>query len=1135
MISPPSNLIILLYQLIKFLVNKRGLGNMAMYLRWLMVAAAFGLIACGGGQQSTPPSTLFRPLSPSQTGIEFENRLDYSEELNTYTFKNFYNGGGVGLGDFNNDGLVDIFFSGNLVGNRLYINEGNLKFTDATESSGLTSTGVWTTGVSIVDLNADGLLDIYLCKSGPPTKFKRHNELFINNGDATFTEKSKEYGLAFEGLSVHAGFFDYDRDGDLDCYLLNNSLRSIGGYDLRKDQRNVPDSLGGNKLLRNDSGEFKDVSKGAGIYTSAIGFGLGVTIGDINKDGWPDIYVSNDFFEKDYLYINNHDGTFSESIEKYMREISLGSMGADMADINNDGLPEIFVTEMLPESDERLKTTSQFESWEKYRRNVDMGYYHQFSRNVLQLNNGDGTFSEISRLAGVHATDWSWGALIFDMDNDGLKDIFVANGIFKDLLDQDYVNFGSDPDMIKRIVRREKNVITELIDAMPSNKVPNYAFQNNGDLTFTNKSGPWGLSVPSFSNGSSYGDLDNDGDLDLVLNNVNMPASVFENRSKELYPSNATLTFSLQGEVTNTSGIGAKIILKVNGKQFYQELSSMRGFMSCVDNQIHFGLGEIAEVDTARIEWPQGKVTLLTKLKVNQRIIVYEMDAKKENVELVDGNKKVNSIFGRLEIDGADFIHVENDFNDFDRDRLLFNMVSNEGPCMCTGDVNGDGLEDFYIGGAKDQAGGLFMQKSLGGFLKTNQGLFESDKGSEDTDCVFFDANSDGMLDLYVASGGTEFSNSSVVLLDRLYVNKRFGRLEKSHQLLPVSHAFESTSTAVPGDYDNDGDIDIFVGVRLAPSQYGVPVNGYVLNNDGKGNFQDVSKNIAPALEKLGLITDAKWADINGDGKDDLLVVGEWMPIKIFINEDRKLIDRTETFGLEGTNGWYNCIETGDLNGDGRIDFVVGNHGLNSRFKASAAEPVSLYLNDFDQNGNVEQVITQFNNGVSYPMVLRQDLLAQIPSLKKKFLHYSDYKGKVIADIFTTAQLAEATILDAFTFETAVWINQSNGVFKKVSLPINAQFSPVYSILVDDFDRDKKQDILLGGNLYRAKPETGIYDGSYGLLLKGDGIGNFASLTSIRSGVTIKGEIRALRKMNYRGKRILLVGKNNDKMEVLTY
>lgn len=1108
---------------------------MQFYSKLFFIVILFGVGACADKESAMPSSTLFKLLSSDHTGVNFVNQLDYTEQLNTYTYKNFYSGGGIGLGDFNNDGLIDIFFSGNLVPNKLYLNKGNLQFEDISSSAGVSPEDVWTTGVSIVDINADGWLDIYLCKSGPPGSERRHNELFINDGDLTFTDRAKEYGLAFEGLSTHAAFFDFDKDGDLDCYLLNNSIRSIGGYDLRIGQRKTPDPLGGNKLLRNDAGKFFDVSEEAGIYTSEIGFGLGVTIGDLNMDGWSDIYVSNDFFEKDYLYINNRDGTFHEALEEYMQEISLGSMGADMADINNDGLPEVFVTEMLPENDDRLKTTTQFESWDKYNLNLNNGYYRQFSRNVLQLNNGNGTFSEISRLSGVEATDWSWGALIFDMDNDGLKDIFVANGIYKELLNQDYVNFAAGPEIMKEISSKKKGVITKLIDSIPSTPIANYAFQNRSDLSFVNMTDKWGLDLPTHSNGSAYGDLDNDGDLDLVLNNVNMPSLIYENKSRQLTPQNATLTFILHGEQGNSFALGSKITVKIGEQMIYQELSPMRGFMSTVDNRIHVGLGNTTLVDSIYVHWPNNKVTILTNVKPNQLINLYQKDAVSDN-KLPSKKTILKPIFNSTQgFTGIDFVHSENDFTDFDRDRLLFNMISNEGPCLCTGDLNHDGLVDFYIGGAKDQAGSLFVQQKSGTFFKSDTQLFEMDKESEDTDCIFFDANGDDRQDLYVTSGGFEFSSSSIALLDRLYLNTGNGKLKKSGQLLPVSTRFESTSTVAHSDYDKDGDLDLFVGARLIPFLYGAPANGYLLNNDGKGNLTDVTKKIAPELLKLGLITDAKWIDANNDTNPDLLIVGEWMSLKMFINESGKFVDRSTEYGLRKTNGWYHAVETGDFNKDGFEDFVVGNHGLNSRFKASEIEPVSMYLNDFDHNGSIEQIITRYDRGVSYPLVLKQDLLMQIPSLKKKYLHFRDYKNKTIADVFTEDQLKNSKVLNAYSFETTLWLNNKNGTFSKRTLPIQAQFFPVYALLVDDFNGDDNLDILLGGNLHRAKPETGIYAGGYGLLLKGNAEGNFESASTAESGLKIKGEIRSLKKIGVRDRQYIFVGKNNDQMDILSY
>lgn len=1106
-------------------------GNRMRLIVTCLSGLAFLLFSCSDRQNTSQQETLFKLLTPERTNIHFVNRLDYTEAVNTYTFKNFYNGGGVGLGDFDNDSLLDIFFTGNLVSNKLYRNIGGLRFEDISESSGLASLGSWSTGVSIVDINSDGFLDIYVCKSGPPEGNKRANELFINNGDLTFSEEATAYGLDFIGLSTHAAFFDYDKDGDLDCYLLNNSIRSIGGYDLRKDQRLIPDPQGGNKMLRNDGGRFVDVSAAAGIYTSEIGFGLGVTVGDVNKDGWPDLYVSNDFFEKDYLYINRRDGTFKESLELYLREISLGSMGADMADINNDGLPEIFVTEMLPESDDRLKTTSQFENWDRYQASVKQGYYHQFSRNVLQLNNGNGTFSEISRLAGVDATDWSWGALIFDMDHDGNKDIFVANGIFKDLLDQDYVNFVSNRNMVREILLREGTVIKQLIDSIPSNKITNYAFHSQGNLVFKNKAEEWGLGQLTHSNGSAYGDLDNDGDQDLVLNNVNMEAFVYENRADQLRQQNGSLSVMLHGEGGNIFALGAKVTLEAGGRLLYQEHSPMRGFMSSVDYKLNFGLGDVAIVDSLIVEWPDGRVTIRKGIKPNQLLHLYQKEAgpsKKRGV-----NTSVAPYFTAAELKGAAFRHHESDFVDFDRDRLLFNMISNEGPCLCTGDANGDGLDDFYVGGAKNQPGSLFVQSASGNFDRLNQSVFDADSVSEDTDCLFFDANRDGKQDLYVASGGNEFSSSSAALLDRLYINSAGGRLEKSTQLLPAAGRFESSSTVEAGDYDNDGDSDLFVGVRVIPGMYGVPAHGYLLQNDGSGHFKNVTPEVARALQGIGMIRDAKWVDIDNDSFADLVVVGDWMAITVLKNKHGEELVKAEA-GLDKTNGWYNTVEVADLNDDGLMDLVTGNHGLNSRFKASEGEPLNLHINDFDQNGSIEHITTRYYQGRPLPLVLRQDLVMQIPSLKKKYLHFDYYKGQTIEDIFLPDQLKNTITLSAVTMESAVWLNGGDGTFIKKDLPFEAQLSPAYALMIEDFDGDENLDILMGGNLSRAKPETGIYDASYGVVLKGDGKGKFTAVSPTKSGLSIQGEIRALRKISARS-RVLVVARNNDYVTFYRY
>ena len=1072
---------------------------------------------------------LFEEVSSNESGIDFENNLFFKQDFNIFTYRNYYNGGGVGLGDINNDGLLDIYFTSNLNQNKLYLNKGNFQFEDITATAKVGGSKSWSTGVSIVDINSDGFLDIYVSNSGDISGDNKQNELFINNGDLTFTENAKDFGLDDRGYSTHAAFFDFDKDGDLDCYLLNNSYK--GGFritSIGKDQRPVRDEVGGDKLFLNDNGKFIDVSEKAGIYGSVIGFGLGVTVGDANNDGWMDIYVSNDFFERDYLYLNNGDGTFSESLEDMIKSISAASMGADMADINNDGFSEIFVTDMLPEPDERIKTVTTFDSWDRHQFIKSSGYWNQYTRNTLQLNNGNSTFSEIGRLAGVEATDWSWGALMFDFQNDGNKDIFVANGIYQDLTDQDFLQYVTQDEVINQIASPGNVDFQKLIDLIPSVPISNYAFENRGNLDFINQTEALGLGKPSFSNGSAYGDLDNDGDYDLIVNNVNMKAFIYRNNTDILYPQNGYVKIKLVGDKNNVNAIGSSVTLYSGESKFYLEQMPIRGFQSTVDNNLIFGLGNNFNVDSLLIRWHDGSYSkrynilkdTLTSISINDESLLSSTN--------FENDKKV---FNDISNQYINHIHKENNFVDFDRDRLLFHMSSSEGSCICEGDINNDGFNDLYIGGAKGYPGTMYLYDNSK-FIKYNMPLLTQDKESEDTDCVFFDANSDGFLDLYVTSGGNEFSVYSTELRDRLYFNKK-NYFIKSEQILPAG-LFESSSVVKNIDIDKDGDQDLFIGTRLIPQKYGLPSNGYILENDGEGNFINVTDSIAPDLNKIGMITDASFIDYENDGDSDLLVVGHWMPIKLLENNNGifkvKKIDK-----LDNTNGWWNTIKVQDINGDGFDDFIVGNHGNNSRFRASLTKPISMYVNDFDDNNSIEQVIFQYNGDSSYTVALRHDLVMQMPTLKKKYLKYNSYKNQTVNDIFPFSKIKSSQTNHVYNLKTSLFIN-NRGDFNSIELPIQAQFSTVHAIEIEDVNQDGIKDIILGGNLYDVKPEVGRYDANYGQLFLGGKDLQFNSISSLKSGLLFKGQVRDFSKINsIDDKNLLLVLNNNDTLQTYSY
>ena len=1040
----------------------------------------------------------------------------------------------MAAGDINNDGLVDLYFSANQHGNSLYLNKGELKFEDITFQAGVAGTGDWSTGVSMADVNGDGYLDIYVCNVGDYKELTGHNQLFINQGDLTFKEESAAYGLDFTGFSTQASFFDYDLDGDLDMYLLNHSVhssRSYGMSDLRHDE----DSRAGDRLYRNESTEhgriFQNVTAGAGIYRSQIGYGLGVNTSDINKDGYPDIYVSNDFHENDYLYINKGDGTFNEQLTTSIAHTSRSSMGNDVADFNNDGLADIMVLDMLPDNQQILKQSGTEDELELFRMKLEIGYAPQYVHNTLQLNLGNGQFSEIARLAGVHSTDWSWSALFCDLDNDGWKDLFITSGIYRRPNDLDYVKFLTGGSRYDPIKDNDSVSNKTLFEQMPLQPDINHLFQNKGDLTFANMEKAWGFDTPDYSNGSTYADLDNDGDLELIVNNINGPASVYRNNADRL-PDRNFLTVQLEGNELNLKGIGASVSLYAGGQQQMVQNVSTRGFMSSNTDRLHFGLGSDTLVDSIIVSWPGLLEETIYNVKPNQALVLNITSATA--IAPVFEDSPSQTIFTSTSKPGLQFRHRENDWEDLDREALIPANLSTEGPALAIGDVNGDKLDDIFVGGATDQVSKLFIQLPGGGFSSASVPELLNDRYTEDVDAAFFDADGDGDQDLYIVRGGSEEFTGSPILADRLLLNDGLGQFEHSPPgAVPL--LMQNSSCVRPADYDGDGDIDLFLGTRSIPGAYGISPEQFILENTGSGHFIPLPPEKMGTLYKAGMVSDACWFDHDSDGDPDLLVVGEWMNISLYRNDMGTFTDITASSGLSNTEGWWSSIEVTDLDLDGDMDLVAGNMGKNSMLKASQEEPVELYLNDFDHNGIPDPILCTYYDGTSYPIATLDEMKRQIIGIENKYPSYADFGGQTVTDIFGQESISKSLHKKAVMFESALFINQGDGSFALKPLPIEAQFSPIRDIQAGDFNKDGIPDLLLSGNNFSTRPSLGRQDASHGWFMQGKGALEFKILMPVDSGFLLNGDARKMHLIDIEGESFIVTLPNNEKLQLFTY